>query len=216
MSANIWKLDYYEKNLENFLENGYSVGTFLEYIDAKPEKMLVLRHDIDFDPYLLRKMIAVENRLGIHSSNFFRVCSRNYNVLSVPVLEILHELDSSNHEIGLHLDCETYQAFETDPLKFANLQRDILNCISPQEIRGFSLHYPAVNDSYTFADSLVSVWNLKYHAYNNLFFKKFKYLSDSGGRWRESHFGKYLNHANLLQVLLHPIWHYDKVIQENF
>jgi hypothetical protein len=43
-----------------------------------------------------------------------------------------------------------------------------------------------------------------------------KYLSESGGRWRESCFHNWINQVDRLQVLVHPFWWYDKVPQENY
>ena len=53
-------------------------------------------------------------------------------------------------------------------------------------------------------------------SYENRFFKDIKYLSDSGGRWREGHFNEWVNVENKLQVLTHPWWWFKKYPQENY
>jgi hypothetical protein len=83
-------------------------------------------------------------------------------------------------------------------------------------MRGFSLHQPSNNGGYDFADTLVDRWNIDYHAYDQHFFKDMKYLSDSGGSWREGHWSEKLNLFEKLQVLTHPVWHHNGVAQRSF
>jgi len=198
------------------LSAGYQIGTFQAFLKDKPSRYLALRHDIDFDPSLLNKMLAIEEKLGLSSSIFFRVSARNYNVFSLDQMRMFERLRKKGHEIGLHLDVEMLGTTSADRMSFADLQRRALEMATSQKIDGFSLHFPASNQAYEFADELAENWAISYHTYNNLFFRDFKYLSDSGGKWREGHFREFLNKHDKIQVLMHPIWHYQDCIQENF
>jgi hypothetical protein len=214
--SSIWNLDFYAESITSYIVDGYDVGTFQQYLEKPSNKFLVLRHDIDFNPNLLGKMLDVEEAIGVKSSIFFRVCAKDYNIFSYELSEILQRLKKRGHEVGLHLDVFPSFGAGMSKEQFAFLQKETLEKVYGSELSGFSLHYPATNKEYAFADQLVREWNFSYHAYDDLFFRKFKYLSDSGGRWREGHFREWVGRANLLQVLTHPIWHFRSCIQENF
>lgn len=216
LSTDIWKLNYYEETLAAFSTAGYPIGTFRTFLEERPSRYLALRHDIDFDPSLLNNFLSIEENLGFSSSIFFRVCARNYNIFSLEQIHLFERLRRNGHEIGLHLDVEMNGPKSSDRVRFADLQRRVIELAIDHEIDGFSLHFPASNQAYDFADELVERWGISYHTYSNLFFREFKYLSDSGGNWREGHFRDFLGRYDRIQVLTHPIWHYRDCIQENF
>jgi hypothetical protein len=97
-----------------------------------------------------------------------------------------------------------------------DFQKDVFEYLSKSELNGFSLHMPTNNNGYQRANDLKDRWGCLYHAYDKLFFEDFKYLSDSGGNWREGHWGKFVNEYELIQVLTHPVWHYKIISQENY
>jgi hypothetical protein len=67
------------------------------------------------------------------------------------------------------------------------------------------------------ADDLVERWRLSYHAYDARFqMPQMKYISDSSARWREGHFYEWVGKVDLIQVLVHPIWWYQNIPQENY
>ena len=97
-----------------------------------------------------------------------------------------------------------------------DFQKEVFEYLSRSKLNGFSLHMPTNNNGYQLANQLSDRWDCMYQAYNELFFNHFKYLSDSGGNWREGHWGKFVDKFELIQVLTHPVWHYKVVSQENY
>ena len=74
--------DYYKILLRSFLNNGYEFVFFDEIDKIKnPEsKIVLLRHDIDFDPSKSLELSSLENDLGINSTYFFMLNSNFYNI----------------------------------------------------------------------------------------------------------------------------------------
>lgn len=212
----MWTYDTYSKTISRYLEAGYGVGSFEEYLSSSADKFVVLRHDIDFDPSILLPMLEVEKTLGVSSTTFFRVAARGYNFLSAPVFDLLSSIGAFGSSAGLHLDIGMENCWGKSLDESANLQMEIYNSVAPQPMQGFSLHQPTNNGGYEFADELVTRWGIPYHAYNKQFFKEMKYLSDSGGNWREGHWSEKINLFEKMQVLTHPVWHHDGVAQRSF
>ena len=97
------RLDEYERLLECAIEARYrisSVGSFWrqaegEGLDAA-ERYLVLRHDIDTDPRTAATMWAIDRRLGVESSYFFR--------LSTMAPQLLAEIAAAGSEASYHYE----------------------------------------------------------------------------------------------------------------
>lgn len=212
----MWTYDTYSKTISRYLEAGYRVGSFEEYLANTPKKFVILRHDIDFDPSILLPMLQAEKSQGVSSTTFFRVAARGYNFLSAPVFDILSLIRDYGSSAGLHLDIGIENCWGKTLDESANLQMEVYNSVAPVLMRGFSLHQPTNNGGYEFADELVAKWSIDYHAYEKRFFKDIKYLSDSGGNWREGHWSEKIDLFEKLQVLTHPVWHHDGVAQRSF
>lgn len=211
-----WTAKAYSETIQQFLQAGYGVGSFEQYLQGDFEKYVVLRHDIDFDPSLLAVLHEAEAENGVNSTTFFRVAAKGYNLLSAPVVDLLHELRAAGSEVGLHLDIGIESCWNTTLHKSAEIQKTVFDSVAPTPMRGFSLHQPTNNGGYEFADRLVAEWGLDYHAYDSHFFVDMKYLSDSGGRWREGHWSEKLGEFPKMQVLTHPLWHHNGIAQRSF
>lgn len=212
----MWTYREYAETISLFKRNGYVLGSFENFLNDPFEKYVVLRHDIDFDPRLLEPMLEIEQELGVTSTTFFRTCARQYGVSSGPNLRLISAIHSAGSEVGLHLDTGMEYFWNVTAEIAAERQKIILEASSGKEIIGFSLHQPGKNGGIDFANYLSKQWDCRYHAYDDTFFKGMRYLSDSGGRWRDGHWSEYANKENQLQVLTHPIWHHDGHPQMSF
>lgn len=215
-TSNEWSINSYKETIKIFQHAGYDFGTFEDYLKTPSAKFVVLRHDIDFDLYNLDKILIAEAECGVTSSVFFRVCAKNYNLASVVGANAIASVREHNSSVGLHLDIGMERVWGTESIESLDIQKVLFELITGEKLSGFSLHMPTTNQGYLLADELKTRWELKYHAYEQLFFKDFKYLSDSGGNWREGHWGTFVNSFDRLQVLTHPIWHFDRLSQENY
>jgi hypothetical protein len=215
-STSEWSISAYKSTINSFQDAGYRLGTFEEYLKSPINKYVVLRHDLDFDLNNLEKILNAESECGVTSSVFFRVCAKNYNLASAAGAEAISSVREHGSSLGLHLDVGMERVWTCGSLEALDSQKQIFEMVSGQRMQGFSLHMPTTNQGYALADELKMRWSCSYHAYEELFFRDFKYLSDSGGNWREGHWGTFVNSFDRLQVLTHPIWHFERLSQENF
>ena len=62
------------------------------------------------------------------------------------------------------------------------------------------MHEPSRVDFEITHKEICDIFGLVRGSYENRFFKDIKYLSDSGGRWREGHFNEWVNVENKLHI----------------
>lgn len=213
-----YSLDSYSSALRAYRDAGYSVTGFRKYLDAPQEKHLILRHDVDNSIEQALRVARVDAEAGCSSAFFFRVHARGYNLVSVPSLLIMREIEELGHEVELHLEGGIHEVLGHDNEEWAERQRRVFEAVVGRPVRGLSLHEPARMGGYDFASKLVEKWpDADYHTYEGRFMMPtMKYLSDSSGRWREGHFALWVDKVPVLQVLTHPFWWYDKIPAENY
>lgn len=205
----------YTGAIEKFLDNGYSVGSFIDLIDSESEKQLILRHDLDNSLEQALRVARLESELGVTATYFLRVHARGYNLFDFQSLKGIEELRELGHEVELHVEGAINEVLGIDLDEFLDRQRAGFEAATGQAVVGISLHEPARLGRYGVGDHLVERWGLRYNAYQERFFNgEYKYLSDSSGRWREGHFVEWVNKADKLQVLTHPFWWFEQVPQE--
>jgi len=89
----------YKNLLIALLEANYQPITFEEYFSTKkPEKLVVLRHDVDRTPGNAIKMAKLENELNIRASYYYRVVAESYDEHSI------NEIVRLKHELGYHYE----------------------------------------------------------------------------------------------------------------
>jgi hypothetical protein len=82
-----------------FKKQGYDFITFCDYCsNNRPEKFVILRHDVDKLPENALKIALLENELGIKASYYFRVVKESYNEY------IIKRIIAMGHEIGYHYE----------------------------------------------------------------------------------------------------------------
>jgi hypothetical protein len=189
----------YSALIETPLRCNYTYVNFLS-IHKRQEPNVVLRHDIDFSPYLALEMAKIESNLGIKATYFFMLRSPFYNLFSRANNEVVKEIIALGHEIGLHYDEGYYP-------KSSNLQTLI-----DEEIRVLENNFGITIDAVSFhqpsqqvIDNKISIKQI--NTYDRLFFKDIKYISDSNMIFKEDPIiliqqGKFQK----IQLLIHPIW----------
>lgn len=198
---------------------GYAFSTFRDYTDKKTEKRLILlRHDVDFNLRNALTFAELENKSGAVSTFFIRVHAP-FNVFSYDNYPILKKIISLGHEIGLHYEPDFFILLnEKNFTNTFNRERTVLENIINEKISGISLHEPNRRSSNLAVDeNLLKKLKLRYSAYQPKFVKEFKYISDSGGRWREGCFCQFIKKDTpKLCVLTHPVWWFNKSPIENY
>lgn len=211
---------HYKETITRYKQANYEVISFQEYISDSEKydagKFMILRHDIDLNMHSAFRMAQADHEVGVHSTFFIRIHADRYNPFSYENISYLNQIQDMGHEIGLHFEPGMAFEFSKDPYSYANDQKMIFEALIRKPFIGMSTHEPARADAPDFIENIFKEWGLKYHAYEDRFIKDIKYLSDSGGRWREQCFSNWVNKVDKLQVLVHPFWWYNKVTQENY
>lgn len=193
-------MEHYREILEAALEVGYVFRGFHQP-PLSEQRVVYLRHDLDICLEEALDMAALEANLGIYATYFVLINSPVYNPLSADSLEILNELASKGHWIGLHLDpillpINDAEEMESHISKLIEFYGSVIPLVPV-----VSFHRPSPNvlgrDFGAFAST-----------YSPRFFKKIKYISDSRGVWREGCPCQALSQGIYpsLQILVHPIW----------
>lgn len=214
-----YSLKSYSDTLRAYLDAEYKVTSFQEYLESPAKRHMVLRHDIDNTIEQALRVAHVDAKAGCTSTFFLRVHAQGYNLLSLPSLRIIQEMEALGHEVQLHLEGGLNEWLGGENLEWADRQRAVFEAAVGRSLGGFSSHEPARMGGLEFANSLLERWGngVKYHAYEERFMMpNMKYLSDSSGRWREGHFGEWVGKEPLMQVLTHPFWWFEKAPAENY
>ncbi|MCB2219454.1 MAG: hypothetical protein KQI35_03590 [Bacteroidetes bacterium] len=109
----------YNQIVESISRSGYQVLTIGDYIKMgaeKPEKFIIIRHDVDLDADYQVKFAELENRFGIHTSYYFRCTDKIYKE---DTISKVHKL---GHEVGYHYEVITKA--KGDPVKAIDIFKD--------------------------------------------------------------------------------------------
>lgn len=196
--------DAYGELLELFLRNGF---VFSGYADAQMyPRSCILRHDIDLSIAKALQMAEYEASLNFKVRSTFFVLLRTdfYNPASRDSVKMLREIAAMGHEIGLHFDESAYDDIDLNTCsQSVQGEADVLQGILGIPIRAVSMHMP----SQCFLKSDLNFEGL-INAYSKVFFKEFKYLSDSMRKWREDPVVAVESREyDRMHILTHPIWY---------
>ena len=95
-------LEIYEHLCKQIISSNFDTLRFDEYFtnpnNPSGNKLALIRHDVDLNPYNSLIMARLENKLGIKSTYYFRT---RKNVLKETYI---NEISSLGHEIGFHYE----------------------------------------------------------------------------------------------------------------
>jgi len=212
-------LKHYRNIISLAKNKGYIFSRFKDYDHNKDKKRLILlRHDVDIHIGNALTFAKIEKKLDVVSTFFIRLHAP-YNVFSFDNYSILKKIISLGHEIGLHYEPDFFSIFnEKDIIQTFNRDRSVLENIINKKISGISTHEPNRSFSKLPLDELfLKKIKLKYYAYQPKFVKELKYISDSGGRWREGCLCGFIKkEVPKISVLIHPVWWFNKSPIENY
>lgn len=200
----------YLKLIELIKENGYTITDYENY--SRFNKAAILRHDVDLSIEKSLKMAKLEYDAEIQSTYFVLLTSPFYNLFSKESQDMIKEILSYGHNIGLHFDEVKYSEDNSctkDSIKsFIFEEAYILERVTGEKVKFVSMHRPSEK-------TLKSNYDLypMINSYGNTFFNEFKYVSDSRRVWREDvhEIVKSGVHKNI-QVLTHAFWYNDKEV----
>lgn len=198
----------YENLLCNLILSGYEFSNYENWQEKR--KPVILRHDIDNDIEKALKLAELEHSRGVSSTYFVLLTSDFYNVFSKESYDVLRRINELGHTIGLHFDEARYPECEGNGEMIYRIKKeaDILGRAIGDKIVTVSMHRPSKG----LLEANIEIPGI-INSYSQIFFKDFKYLSDSRRRWRENideivKCGKY----DKLHILTHAFWYYDDEI----
>jgi hypothetical protein len=197
--------------LNNALLSGYKITPMRDY-NLNYKKHILIRHDIDFTIENITKLSESECDLGVCSTYFVRINAKNYNPFTFKNSNIIKGLIEKKHEIGVHVEPDFYKKMGLDYIDYINTLINFFEKTFKTEINGISTHEPA-RCGYIINNENINKINVDYEAY---LFEGFKYISDSGGRWREGDLNEWVNKEEKLIVNTHPIWWFNNTPLENY
>ena len=204
-------LRHYSDCLKNALVLGYNFQRFkdLDVDNLNDDLNLVMRHDVDHDLSLVKKMSTEESNIGVRSTYFLRLHARNYNLLSYDSIMTVERLIQDGHEVGLHY--EFGWSYDTNEKNLEKLEKELSylrDIFGDQHFTSISPHEPSRTGDMKFTKAFMKRNNIKLHSYDSRLMSKFKYISDSSCRWREGCMSIWIRKKIPLYILTHPIWWY--------
>lgn len=202
-------MDYNKKNyriiLESIIYHGYKSVDFLTLDVEKPEKQIILRHDIDYSLSLALEMAEIDAEYKIKSTFALLLSSPLYNPFTATNIKIIDEIKQLGHNIVLHHRVEsrrTSEEMKQDIVRETKVMRSFFPYIQPV----FIWHNLPSNNLL----SNIEVPGMV-NAYSATFVERMHYISDSVLRHKPDYFLTTLGKHKFLHLLLHPIiWMSEK------
>lgn len=197
----------YNQLLETITGQGYRIASFHDY--GQQEKACILRHDVDLSISKAVELAEFEaNRaVPVKSTFFILLRSDFYNPATLSNVLRLQRILGLGHEIGLHFDEKSYSdGCENGIIERVQSEIETLQKILERPVRTVSMHRPSaktLESNYRFDNAL--------NTYSSVFFREFKYLSDSRMNWREDPIAAVKsNQYPRLQIVTHPVWYHHQ------
>ncbi|MDD2502699.1 MAG: hypothetical protein PHG58_02405 [Clostridia bacterium] len=203
-------IDHYREIVQLAKNQGFN---FILHKDKfTPErKDIIWRHDVEFSPYIALKMSRIEHELGVQATYFFQLHSEFYNTLERYISDILLEIRSLGHHIGLHYDSHYYNVQDEETLE-KTLSQDRIYF---ENVFGFEI------DTFSFHETTPFILSCEKDTYGdllNVYSKRIKqlyqYCADSTGFWRYEILDEVLRDHKVrhLHVLTHDAMWSEEVL----
>lgn len=214
-NSELYKFDYF--TLQHYGEivamarnYGFEFISFEEDFNQE-RKDVIWRHDVEFSPDIALKMAHIEAEIGARATYFFQLHSDYYNTLSRHFTEVLREIQSLGHYIGLHFDAHYYNIQTQENLdKYIQLDKEYFNSVLGLNLKVFSFHntnpFILGCEEYKYG-GLINV-------YSSYFKQHYNYCADSTGYWRYEILDEVIKDEKVrhLQVLTHDAMWPDGVV----
>lgn len=174
-------IENYKKLLLMMTNGSYSFEFYSDQYSGLNEPIVLLRHDVEFSPFVALEMARIENSFGIQSTYFFQIHSDFYNLLERKISNIALGILNLGHKIGLHFDSHYYNIQNEEELESKIIyDSGILENVIGECLDVFSFHNTDIK--------VLDFKKLRYggllNAYSKYFMDRFEYHSDSTGIWR--------------------------------
>jgi hypothetical protein len=197
-----FSIKHYSRTLKHYLEAGYTVVPFSAIGTVSTSKVLVLRHDVDISLEYVAPVLAAESELGVRSTVFVRTSALGYSLDDPATASAVRRMADGGFEVGLHY--EFGADARNDRIDLQRQKQALEQCLG-KPVPGAAPHRVAIAKREPPVETIKSI-GFEYDAFEPRFTREFKYISDSRRRWREGCFCSWIDAAERLQVLTHPVW----------
>lgn len=173
------------------------------------QKFILWRHDIDYSLNCSLKLAKIEYEEGVKATYFVNPHSEFYNLAEVTQHNIIKEILSLGHDLGLHFDAGFHDVkSESDLNNIIAMEAAYLKDSFGVMPSAFSFHNPVSENLECEEDEYAGLKN----CYSQRFKNDVSYCSDSNGYWRFRRLSEVLKKREdiRLQVLTHPGWWQEK------
>ncbi|UCE36850.1 MAG: hypothetical protein JSW00_15280 [Thermoplasmata archaeon] len=205
---------HYKDILTLAKQNGYEFISMEDYANGKrAEKILMIRHDIDFSPQSALEFAKIEHELGAKATYFVRVNADNYNPFGFKTYNALRKIMDFGHDMGLHYEhIDLAEITKQDPSILIVKEKELLELIFDTQINGIAPHrdFTQINNSEFWNERNIREFGFSFEAYMDQFLENIFYITDSLGNWGGD--GKCLCELipkeQRIYALLHPCYWY--------
>lgn len=200
--------DFTHEHYRQLLVEAKKNYQFVEYHTleiSSPTANILCRHDVDLSMHEALNLARIESDLNIKATYFLLPHSEFYNLFEKSITDLVKEIISLGHDIGLHFDPLYYDIHSKQELEnWLNFEKEILQKIFGVEVRVFSFHNPT--------EEMLRFDEWSYAGMINTYAKELKasvaYCSDSNGYWRFKRMFDVITieKPTKLQILTHPEW----------
>jgi hypothetical protein len=178
----------YKALCQALVDTGYTCMTMHQYLESRPdqlpEKLVLLRHDVDRFPGLSLQFAELEEGVGLKATYYFRVRRASFNPA---IMKKIHQL---GHEIGYHYETlsdtrgDVDQALDLFAQNLA-MMRDIVP-VATAAMHGRPLS--RWDNRLMWDKAQPEQFGLSGEAYLSLDYGRLDYFSDTGRTWHPSRF----------------------------
>lgn len=171
--------DTLNRLLSSMKSVSYSFNTVTGFLLDPCDHTVILRHDVDARPRNSLKCAAMENRMGITGTYYFRTVPGSYDE------EIIREIAGMGHEIGYHYEDLTVTHGDYD-LAISLFEQNLARLRRLVPIETICMHGSPLSkydnrklwDKYNYRD-----FGIRGEPYLDIDFREVLYLTDTGRRW---------------------------------
>lgn len=169
----------YKSLLTSLKDAGYPFVTFSEYLRNKPERAIMLRHDVDDRKLHSLEFARIQHEMGITGTYYFRMVPESFDE------DVIREIHQMGHEIGYHY--EDMDFAKGDPDKAIRLFEEHLEKLRKVVPVSTICMHGSPRSKYDNKDVWKHYDYKKYQIigepYFDIDFRKVFYLTDTGRQW---------------------------------
>ena len=195
----------YRELLELLKERRYEFGDYRDGRGREGERIVYLRHDIDYSPGWALSLARINAEAGATATFFFQLRSPNYNLHSYTTIAAIRQICTLGQRVGLHFSLDgnpprsNAELADCIAADYKAMQTQIADVIPV-----FSWHNPSVLPEVLPRAPEVQVHGLV-NTYARQFVGQIKYYSESNMRYSLAELRAIIQSGERrFQLLIHP------------